>query len=207
MTQQLYARLAEAADDGKNLQPDDLSDGLASTDAHEVWMAVKASGVHRVSKAIDKIFDLALRSDWPEDVDVASISAWSLGKIGGDKIYRRARRLATSPAIGERRFAADLLGQLKTPNSIFLLEQLAQDPSFEVVSWAALSLSKYGDAALDTLKRLAESTPETDRVLLFADAMNKIGTTCANVALDDLLGSLNQTTSDSIKRLLSELEA
>jgi HEAT repeat protein len=176
MKNDLYSRLAEAAEYGELLNPADLSQGLNSSDPYVVWMAVKAAGVHRAEQATDELFQLGPRSAWPPDADIPSIAVWSLTQIGGEEVLRVARDLTSSEQEGDRRFAADLLGELRDSGNIRYLERLLEDPSKEVALWAALSLSKFGSDGLLPLQRVASRTPSPERTIIIADALCKIGT-------------------------------
>jgi HEAT repeat protein len=205
MKNDLYRRLAKAAEYGQLLNPADLSQGLSSSDPHVVWMAVKAAGVHRAAQVIDELFQLGPRSDWPQDVDIPTIAAWSLSQIGGEEVLRVARNLTSSEEEGDRRFAADLLGELRDSGNIRYLEYLLIDLSKEVALWAALSLSKFGSDGLLPLQRVASRTTSPKRTIIIADALCKIGTPFAMELAQRLLEENKQIPRERVVSLFEVL--
>jgi hypothetical protein len=167
-------------------------------------MAIKAAGVQDARYAINAIFELAISRNWPKEIDVPAIAAWSLDKMKDDSVAQKALELSRSDEVTHRLFAADLLGLVRSEDGLDALGRLARDNDRRVMSWAFLSMSKYGDWALPILAEVAQLHVSNEQVILLADALVKIGSRQSFELLDKLIEGVQDPVRDAIRRLIGD---
>jgi len=204
-TDSLYVKLAKSAEYGRAIEREAVLSGLESTDAHVRWMATKVSGILRLSEAVGRLFELAETNVAEGEPDIPAIAVWSLGRFDPEDIVGRVTGLARSAESAKRRVAADLLGFVRRPDCLLILNELLMDEKRDVALWAALSMSKYGRDAIALLERAASSSSETYRVAFMLDALVKIGTSDSDSAIERAIAAHVEPTQTELRDVLTQL--
>ena len=139
------------------------------------WYILRAFGVLRSEASIDLLLEVG------KDLDVElgksslyRIAAWSLGRIGMAALFPTLSALGASTE-GCRVVAADALGEIRSSSAVGMLCKALREDTWKVKLWAALSLAKIGEPALDCLSSLSKGPCDPKISLLATDAMIKIG--------------------------------
>jgi HEAT repeat protein len=175
--QDLATRLIATAEGVALASDDEICDAIASENAFIRWYAIKAAGVKRCTGSARHLIDVLSRPAAPIDdktTDERLIAAWSLGQLGLETFEHFCDEIISSPNHLWREGLADALGETRDPKVLRHLARLIEDPSYDVVLWAALSLSKLGKIARPLLESALESTGVENTKIILRDAINKI---------------------------------
>jgi HEAT repeat protein len=176
MSEQLKASyLDNYITEERNLTEDFLISALSvEQTALAKWFLVKALGIMRSTQGIPHILNVCKDADIDFDhTSLHAISAWSLGKIGLSA-FGPVMELLDESNVETRKCAVDALGEIGSPLAIDALCHHLKKDEVQVQSWAALSLSKIGNAALPCLHKVIVGANLRTR-LIALDAILKIG--------------------------------
>jgi hypothetical protein len=114
-------------------------------------------------------------------------------------------QLLADPNGGElaREGAADALGYVQSAEAINRLHDLAVDGSPRVVLWAALSLAKHGESAVDALRDGLERAVDFRSAAHLADALRIVDSASAQTALDRHLATATPDRAEALRHLLT----
>ena len=203
-----HNHLIEAAEYGRAITRDDLTNYLAPTTAPNLrWYAIKAVGVHRVNSLSQSVVDsLRIHDRFDEQQRLGRIAVWALCQIG-DTSFNTAItfKFANSVETSARLFAADLSGESRIPDLMPVAASLMSDSDEEVVAWAALSLSKFGVAAVPFLKEIGSNAQSHSVRILAGDALRKVSHPIADTALNDILDTLPGDQSFLLRESLNRV--
>lgn len=170
-----YNEVIYRLDSGDIILQSEVEQLLASNDGYLRWAGLKALGLQKMKPSVFLIPNsICSPQIGLDDEDLTTIAAWSLSQIPEE-----AKKLVSNYSTSEKRniriLVADLLGLIEHPNEIAILGSLLLDSSNEVAKWAALSLSKKGERALDLLRTSLIGVPSDALTAYLLDALKKIG--------------------------------
>jgi HEAT repeat protein len=145
---------------------------------------------------------LRIEDPWfPESTKVRRAAAWALGQLGLDAVDQ----LLDDPNGGElaREGAADALGYVHDAEAVNRLHALAIEGTPRVVLWAALSLAKHGESAVDALRDGLERAVDFRSAAHLADALRIVDSPSARTALDRHLATTTPDWADAMRELLT----
>ena len=170
---------------------------LTALDADEEtlrWYGAKGVGLKRLQRAAPRLVELL--EEPAKNLgksDVRRISAWALGMLGFETMKPFLEQVTESDNELLREGIADSLGFTEDLKALPYLVQLFDSNSDQTASWAALSLSKLGPQAVDTIGDLLSHQDLLCRCGYLLDALKKIGTV---QALDEIESFLSAQTFD-----------
>lgn len=164
--------------------------GLESRDVYVVWAAIKGCGLKRIQASIPKLVETLGKPSVPlENTDCRRIAAWSLAKMGFDRLAPYVSDIDQEPNPLLREGFADALGMTRDERALSILDRLLEDEDTDVLLWVALSLAKLGKAALPIIKRHLERDPPFSKAVYLIDALKNIGTPAAHEIAQKYLAS------------------
>lgn len=163
---------------------------LESDNDHIVWEGIKGCGLKKLREAVPHL--VAVLGRPCRDLvgtDHRRIAAWSLGLIGFEGLEPFLDEGLNSQNVLLREGLADALGMTREQRAIPYLQRLVADSDRNVALWAALSLSKTGEAAIPSIEAEIKSAKERWRAAYLLDALLKIDTPRSLKRLDAYLAS------------------
>ncbi len=179
-----------------------MSDLSVTTDGVWIWEQLQEWGSTREPQALPALLALLRIEDawFEESTKVRRAAAQALGRLGLDAVDE----LLADANGGElaREGAADALGYVEGAEAVERLHDLALDASPRVVLWAALSLAKHGESAVDALRDVLGRTIDFRSAAHLADALRIIGSAKARSALDGHLATTAPDRAEALRELL-----
>jgi HEAT repeat protein len=178
---------------------------VVSAPSEGAWICEQLQewGAAREPRALPALVALLLVEDvwFPQSTKVRRAAAWALGRLGSEAV----EQLLADPGGGElaREGAADALGYVESAEAVERLRDLAAEGSPRVVLWAALSLAKHGDAAVDALRDGLERAIDFRCAAHCADALRIIGSKSASSALERYLATEAPDRAEALRELLA----
>lgn len=180
-----------------------MSGVRGSSEGTWIWERVQEWGSAPDARALPALLALLRIEDawFPESTKVRRAAAWALGRLGLDAVDQ----LLADPNGGElaREGAADALGYVQSAEAINRLHDLAVDGSPRVVLWAALSLAKHGESAVDALRDGLERAVDFRSAAHLADALRIVDSASAQTALDRHLATATPDRAEALRHLLT----
>lgn len=152
------------------------------------WYLIRALGLLKSEGGINTLIQICNEADVDfGNTSLHLICAWSLGHIGEPTVPFLLQALNSAKEADARKCLVDALGETRSQKAIPALENVFRKDGSAIKLWAALSLSKIGKPALDTLYLLlSEATHWRDRVYLI-DAICKIKDSGSNNIIRNIL--------------------
>lgn len=178
---------------------------VVSASSEGAWICEQLQewGAAREPRALPALVVLLRVEDvwFPQSTKVRRAAAWALGRLGPEAVDQ----LLADPRGGElaREGAADALGYVESVEAIERLHDLAVEGCPRVVLWAALSLAKHGDAAVDALRDGLERAIDFRCAAHCADALRIIGSMSARSTLERHLAMETPDRADALRELLA----
>ncbi len=188
-------------DANEPLSPSEITYLLTSGDSYLRWAGIKACGIQGLSDRIVQILNAVSAPVAGLAVDdLTSIASWTIAKFPIDAAIETASFASKSVDFSLRILAADLYGLIDREDFLEPLQRLLIDKIPAVSIWAALSLSKKGDAAVSILVKELNTENSMELVGVCVDALIKIHTPAAVAALDSFFA---RPDSETFKTLLT----
>lgn len=178
---------------------------VVSASSEGAWICeqLREWGTAREARALPALVALLQVEDtwFPQSTKVRRAAAWALGRLGSDAVDQ----LLADPSGGElaREGAADALGYVESAEAVERLHNLAVEGSPRVVLWAALSLAKHGDAAVDALRDGLERAIDFRCAAHCADALRIIGSKSSSSILERHLATEAPDRAEALRELLT----
>ena len=182
--------------------PISFRQALESEDDYIRWYGAKGIGMKGDELGIPALLQALSRPALDlGGTDVRRISAWALAQFALHEVMTAYEEVVDKNEL-LREGLADVLGLIGDTRSIPKLASFVKEDSRSVALWAALSMSKIGDPAVEPICQLLDGDLDTERRVLLFDALSKINSSKSLHALNLYLKTLPDDVADSVRSFL-----